>query len=275
MFFGILRYPLQSINQFAIQSDPQDTLGFVITFVILIVLIVFLNVSKRIRNSVIFAGRGLEVKTRTGPKVAGAFYNKIKYMNLGRKEAAVLERILKSDGGNPYANLLNPVKMDENFRLAYKRILREKRADDIQTSLLELFAIRNVVELAISTGKNTKEKNIVRDFRRKNTNIGCKIYLVTMKNTKGQKKLVLRPDITYQGNIHNISQGGCAIMAAAVLKINSLVKIDFNIGRQAGAALGQIIRINKEANRFIYHIKFLKLSKQTIVDINIFIFDYS
>jgi hypothetical protein len=64
-------------------------------------------------------------------------------------------------------------------------------------------------------------------------------------------------------------------MAINALAINNLVKIDFSIGKQANAALGQIIRINKETNRSVYHIKFLKLSKQTIIDLNAFIFGYN
>jgi hypothetical protein len=275
MFSWTHPYILQSISQFAIKSDPPDVVGFIVTFAIIIALIIFMNVSKRIKNSAIFKGSGVEIKTRTGLKLDRTFYGKVKYLDLSKKEAAVLEKILKSDGGSPYANLLSSVKIDENFRLAYRKILREKRIDDAQADLLELFSIRNVVEMALLTEKTRTGKKVIRNFRRKNTNINCKIYLVTINNSKSQKKLVLQRDSMYPGIIQNISQGGCAMIAVGTLKINGMIKIDFNIGKQADAALGQIIRINKEAGNFIYHIKFLKLSKQTILDINTFIFEYN
>jgi hypothetical protein len=275
MFSWIHPYILQSISQFAIKSNPTDVVGFIVTFAFLIVLIVFMNVSKRIKSSAIFNGRGVEIKTGTGLKLDRTFYGKVRYLDLSKKEAAILEKILKSDGGNPYANLLNSVKVDENFRLAYRKIVREKRMDEAQADLLELFSIRNTVEMGLLTEKKGTGKKLIRNFRRKNTNINCKIYLVIVNDSKSQKKLVLQHDPMYPGIIQNISQGGCAMIAAGIFKINSMIKIDFNIGKQSDAALGQIIRINKETRNFIYHIKFLKLSKQTILDINTFIFEYN
>ncbi|MDR3356784.1 MAG: PilZ domain-containing protein [Spirochaetaceae bacterium] len=275
MFFMTHLYRLQSITQFEIQSNPADTIGFVITFTALIALIVFMNVSKRIKNSAVFKGKGIAIKTKAGPKIDGAFYNKVKFLGISKNEAYILEKTLRSNGGDPYTNLLSDAKVDENFKLAYKKILREKRADDAQAELLELFSVRNTVELYLSSERNSG-KEALRNFRRKITNINCKFYLVLAKDepSKGKKKLVLQNGTTYMGIIQNISQGGCAIMTPHVLKINTLIKIEFSVSRHSGAALGQIVRINREAGISIYHIKFLKLSKQTILDINEFIFDY-
>jgi hypothetical protein len=275
MLFGTPLYRLQ-VAKFAIDSRPSDLIGFIITFALLIALIVFLNVSKRIKNSAAFKGKGVKIRAGTGLKVDGSFYGKIKYLNLTKKEASVLQKTLESDGGDPAASLLDIAKVDENFRLAYKKIVREKAAEDAQADLLELFSIRNAVELFLAAEKNTMGKNIVRNFRRKNTNINCNVYLVVMKNvdSKTPKKLVMQRDPVYPGVIQNISQGGCAIIGSGVLKSNSMIKIDFNIESHTGAALGQIMRINKEANQFIYHIKFLKLAKQTIIDLNTFVFGY-
>jgi hypothetical protein len=279
MFSWIHPYSLQAISQFEIQSDPLDVFGFVIVLAVIIALIIFMNISKRIRNSDVFKGKGMAVKIGTNLKVDINFYNKVKYLGLSKKEAAVLEKILKSDTtgtGNPYDILSDRARVDENFKLAYKRILREKRDEDALADILELFAIRNAVELFLVSDKNMPVKNIARNFRRKDTNINCKICLVVMKSTNSNapQKLVLQRDAVYVGLIQNISQGGCSIIAANILKINNLIKIDFNIEARAGAALGQVVRINKEANKFIYHIKFLKLSKQTIIDLNAFIFGY-
>jgi hypothetical protein len=279
MVFLTHLYRLQGINQFAIKSSPADAIGFIVTFAILTALIVFMNVSKRIKDSAAFKGKGVKIKTGTGLKVDSTFYGKIKYLNLSKKEAAVLQKILGSDGGDPAGNLLNSAKVDENFGLVYRRIVREKTAEDAQDAqadLLELFSIRNAVELFLASEKNTTGKNVVRNFRRINTNIDCKIYLVIMNNesSKAKKKLVIQHDSVCPGIIQNISQGGCSMIGPSVLKINSLVKIDFNIDGHTVAALGQIMRINKEANKFIYHIKFLKLSRQAVIDLNTFVFGY-
>jgi hypothetical protein len=277
MLFLTHLYHLQSITQFTIVPNPADVIGFVITFALLIALMIFMNVSKWIKNTAAFKGEGVWIKLKTGPKVDRSFYRKVKYLSLTKKEAAVLQKILGSDGGDPAVNLLDIAKVDENFRLDYKKILREKTPEDARDDLLELFSIRNAIELSLATEKNITGKNIVRNFHRKNTNITCKIYLVLLKNVNlnGKKKLVLQHDTVYPGIIQGISQGGCSILAPGVLKSNSFIKIDFDIESHTGAALGQIMRINKEANQFIYHIKFLKLSKQTIIDLNTFVFEYS
>jgi hypothetical protein len=276
VFLYIHPHRLQYLPQFEIKSNPLDVIGFIVTFAFLIALIVFMNVSKRIRNSAAFKGEGIEIKIGSGLKVDGNFYNKVKRFGLSRKEAAVLEEILKSDTGDPYEILLDHAKLDENFELAYKRILRENSAEEAQTDLLELFTIRNAVELFLAAEKSIPAKNALRNFRRKSTNINCEIYLVITEgaNSKSRKKLVLQPDTMHAGIIQNISQGGCSIMTTDVLKISSLIKINFKIGSQVSAALGQVVRINKEAREYIYHIKFLKLSKQTIIDLNAFIFEY-
>jgi hypothetical protein len=272
-----MRPYLLQLSQIEIKSSPADAIGFFVVFCMLVALIIFLNVSKKIKNSDVFKGKGLNIKTNLRV-VDNNFYKHVKYIGLSKREASVLEKILKESGNNPVDVLGDSAKIDECFKYRYTKLMRENRSDEALPDILELFSIRNALEYFIATENNNLGNNIVRNFRRKNIKSECFFYLVIMTNirvdSKVKKKLRVETDNRYSGIMLNISQGGCALSMVNNVKAGNMIKIEFNIGREHITALGQILRLNKEDGRWIYHVKFLKLPKKSIVALNAYIFEY-
>ncbi|MDR2802863.1 MAG: PilZ domain-containing protein [Treponema sp.] len=272
-----MRPYLLQLSQVEIKSSPLDVIGFILVFFLLIALIVFLNVSKKIKNSSVFKGKGVNIKTNLHI-VDNNFYKHVKYMGLTKREASVLERVLKETGEDPLAILNNGAKIDECFKYEYAKLIRESHSDEALPDMVELFSIRNALEYFIATENNNLSHNIVRNYRRKNIKSECFFYLVIMTNIRVnstvKKKLRVETDNRYPGLILNISQGGCALSMANNVKAGNMIKIEFNIGKEHIAALGQILRLNKDGSKWIYHVKFLKLPKKSLVAINAYIFEY-
>jgi hypothetical protein len=271
-------YFLQSISEFEIKTSPLDIAGFVIVFCLLTALIIFMNTSERIKKNAVLNGKGIDIKLKERVHVDANFFSKVKYLGLNKHEASVLEKTLNIDGENPSAVLLDAAKVNECFKYACNKILRDKNPnDDAQQQLLELFSIRNAVEYGYAVKKKQTDKTIARSYSRKSLASPCTIYKVIMKTTSGKpggkKTLDIQKDAVYSGTVVNVSQGGCAVSAANNIRIGSLIKTDFKISSEPVTALCQILRSNKDGSNWVYHVKFLKLSKKSLLTLNMFIFD--
>jgi hypothetical protein len=264
--------------EFKIQPNPLDAAGFIIVLASLIGLIIFLNVSKRVKNSIIFNDKGIVIKKKTHIKVDGHFYNEVKHIGLNKREAAVLEKILKENGEDTISVLHDEAKVDEYFKHTYQNTLREYTGEEALPVLMDLFSIRNAIEYFYANERNASGKAIVRNYRRKSIKSPCVFYLVISVNKDekpgSQKKLVVEEDCKYEGNMLDISQGGCAISIKQHIKTGQMIKIEFTLSIHKIAALGQIILLNKDGNNWIYHIKFLRLSNKSLVALNAYIFEY-
>ncbi|MDR2658442.1 MAG: PilZ domain-containing protein [Spirochaetaceae bacterium] len=271
-------YLLQSIMQFKIQSNPSDTAGFLIAFVVLAALIIFLNVSRKIRNSAVFRGEGVVIPKKPHIHIDKDFYQKVKFIGLDKRETAFLEKILEESDEDPFTVLQNSAKTDECFKQMHDNIIREKHGEDAIPELMDLFSIRNAVEYFYANEAKPYSKNVIRNYRRRNINCVIIFYLViTIKQRSKfttQKKLVVEDDCKYLGNMMNISQGGCAISMKQYVKAGQMIKIEFTINMNKITALAQILRLNKNVDNWIYHIKFLRLSKKSLVALNEYIFEY-
>jgi hypothetical protein len=271
-------YLLQSVSEFQIHTSRWDIFGFIAVFVLLAALIIYMNTSDRIKKNAILRGKGVDIKIIERSHVDANFFNKVKYLGLNKKEASILERTLNVNGEDPSTVLWDAAKVDEYFRYAYTKITRDKNPDDIQQQLLELFSIRNAIEYAYAVKKSEINNTTARSFFRKSLTVPYVAYKVIMKNTSGksgrQKKLVIQNDAAYSGTFVNVSQDGCEVSSVNNIRTGSLIKIDFKIGNEPVTALGQILRSNKDGANWVYNIKFLKLSKKSLITLNIFVFNY-
>jgi hypothetical protein len=271
-------YLLQSLTQFKIPDNPKDSIGFVIAVVLFVALIIFMNVSKAVRNSFIFREKGLDIKKMIGQRVNSGFYKAIKNSGLDKKQALELQKILSSDGSDPLEILRDSASVDMIFNRVYNNLLQEGSFEEVEQKLLKLFLLRNGIEYLYSAEKHGNENGFARGYRRMQVDINCIFYMVTIKTIRvkmrAQKKLYVVADTKYSGRMLDISQGGCAVMAGQSIAIGSFIKIEFIINKTPVAALGKILRLNKSGGRWVYHIRFLKLSKKSIVILNAFIFGY-
>jgi hypothetical protein len=271
-------YPLQSLTEFQIQPNPKGTIAFIIGFILLAGIIIFLNVSKAVKRSAAFRGQPVNIPLLK--KFAKAsFFKLAKHYKLNKSEAIFLEKKLIESGAQDIVSILrSKEKTGEYFKRIYQQITREQQPEETEAELSRLFDIRNTIEyfqLAADTGQGN---HVMRNFRRKQNSTAVHFFLVirTQKKSgfKTVKKLILENNTQYEGTMFDVSLGGCSFSSNQSIKAGSLVKIEFNAQKANITALCQVMRINKNNKTNVYHVKFLKLSKKSILALNVFVFDY-
>ncbi|MDR0383548.1 MAG: PilZ domain-containing protein [Spirochaetaceae bacterium] len=271
-------YMLQSLTEFEITTDPKNVIGFFISLALFVALLIYMNLSKKVRESKVFKGEGVDIIKPRKPGGDPNFYKAIKNSGLNKAEAEKLEKILSFSGGDPLEILRDSAKMDACFQHSRDIVLRETPPENVQREMLEFFSIRNAIEYFLVMNENRSKEAVIHRFRRKQTNIACGFYLVVTKKVrvkfKTKIKLVLSKNPRHTGTMLNVSQSGCAIMAKQNIKADSFLKIEFNVNGTPIAALGKIRRLNRDGDYWIYHVKFLKLSGNSLIALNMFIFDY-
>ncbi|MCL2759463.1 MAG: PilZ domain-containing protein [Treponema sp.] len=113
-----------------------------------------------------------------------------------------------------------------------------------------------------------------RRFRRRQAVIQCSLYLVFVEGT-GKKQRLIVDKRRLQGNIADVSVGGCSIKIMAPVQVGARFKIEFTHGDLNVAALGQILRTNRTGMNSIIHVKFLKVSQKSMNAINAFVYEYA
>lgn len=113
-----------------------------------------------------------------------------------------------------------------------------------------------------------------RRFRRKQTVIACVCFFVYVEGS-GKKQRLIVDKRRFNGNIMDISVGGCSIKTTAAVNGGARLKIEFKQGDSTIAALGQVLRTNRTGINTIIHVKFLRASLRTMNIINTFVYDYA
>jgi c-di-GMP-binding flagellar brake protein YcgR len=113
-----------------------------------------------------------------------------------------------------------------------------------------------------------------RRFRRKQASVSSSMYLVIVEGS-GKKQRLIADKRKLQGNIADISVGGCSIKTMTPIQVGARFKIEFLLCDVNLAALGQVLRTNRTGANTIIHIKFLKLSQKSMNVINSFVYEYS
>ena len=112
-----------------------------------------------------------------------------------------------------------------------------------------------------------------RRFRRRQAVIACSMYLVYVEGS-GKKQRLVVDKRRLQGNIADISVGGCSIKTMAPVQVGARFKIEFTQSDSNIAALGQVLRSNKSGMSTVIHVKFLKVSLNSMNLINAFVYEY-
>ena len=118
-----------------------------------------------------------------------------------------------------------------------------------------------------------------RQTRRRQIDLRCEFFFVKLiESGKGKNKtsrLVVSPK-KFNGNIRDISAGGCSIRTAVPVPAGSRLKIGCNLGNSnIITVLGLVIRSNRSATGTVLHIKFLKVPMRAFNSINTLVFGYN
>jgi len=113
-----------------------------------------------------------------------------------------------------------------------------------------------------------------RRFRRRQAAIACFMNLVYVEGS-GKKSRLIVDKRRINGNIADISVGGCSIKSMAPVQVGARFKIEFVQRNATVAALGQVLRTNRTGVSTTIHVKFLKVSQRSMNIINAFVYEYA
>ena len=113
-----------------------------------------------------------------------------------------------------------------------------------------------------------------RRYRRKQTSIACFLFLVYVEGS-GKKQRLVVDKRRLQGNIADISVGGCSMKVMAPVQVGARLKIELSPGDEKVAVLGQTLRSNRTGAGTIVHVRFLRISEKSMNVINAFVYEYA
>jgi hypothetical protein len=262
-------------NTSSYDDNPWRILAFVIGVGVIVTVIIFLNISKAVKNSKAFNSGEIKIK-KSNPEEE-SFYKYAEGYQLRKDEIKFLWNLLRSGRGDPGEIFTDKNTLDSTFKTHYQQMWKEsERSKSTLKDLVQLFEIRNCI--AYFQNVTPDRGRTIRRYIRKEASFSCNCILVnevkTKKGSKMLKSLVLT-NTAFAGTVLDLSAGGCAFTATANIKAGAMLKIDTTTGKDRKAsALGEVIRVNKSAGTIIFHIRFLKIMPKSICIISAYIFGY-
>jgi hypothetical protein len=269
----------RELSEFKIQPKPIHGVIFLIGVAVVVFVMIYLNKSKKIKNSTIFKSGAVETPQMTThialPKGLRDAAGKYGLDNEEMRFLAVLCDKAKIDITRVFDSVET---IDTEFSQVIRMLSRE---DNAAENTAKLFTIRNKIEYYLSAEKNAQGSSGKAPHRYKRVSVGIPVafYVVIVTETRQGFKTVRKlslADEKFLGNFLDISAGGCAIESEKCqgVKIGTRIKIDFKLGKSDYAALGQVVSIEKRRSGIVLHTRFLKASEKSLNAINTFVFNY-
>lgn len=263
------------LSDFRIQPKPIQGVIFVLGLAAIIFLIVYLNKSKKVKNSPIFQTGTID-KAELGKLVVKGMGKIARKYGLDAVEQRTLARAL-NNAGIELSGLFDSIDSIDN---GFSRMVSvQSREDDGEQTVANLFSIRNKVEYYFSASEDAAQGNkaVPRRYRRLKADIPISFYLVSVTESRQGIKKVKKLSLDNQklsGNILDISVGGCSISTRNTVAAGARIKVEFKIGKAPATALAMILRVNNDSSGNVLHTRFLKVPERTLNAINALIYNY-
>ncbi|MCX8058685.1 MAG: PilZ domain-containing protein [Spirochaetes bacterium] len=101
-----------------------------------------------------------------------------------------------------------------------------------------------------------------RKFLRKEAQFYITYSFAYQKVSPDNKTKIIIDTAEYDGTVIDISAGGVSFETMKESKANQLIKLTIYMQRNNINAIGKIIRVTKKNNKYIYYVKFIKISPQ-------------
>ncbi|MDR1096456.1 MAG: PilZ domain-containing protein [Spirochaetaceae bacterium] len=270
---------LQGLSDFQIQPKPIQGIIFLAGTAVIVLVVVFLNKSKKVKNSAVFKSGTVKKpelilsENKDLKKATNAY-------GLGPDERKFLDGVFSKMAMDPAAVFDSMRSIDEGFSQAVRALSRDEDAD---ADTAKLFAIRNKIEYYLMAAEAAKDsskvKRAVRRSRRAETNLPVDFQLVVEKEEQAGLKKVRKLSLDgakHAGRILDISSGGCALGTGEPGKTGTRFKIEFKIGKKTSvSALVRVVGVNKNRDGNVLHSRFLKISARSLNAVNAFVYGYS
>jgi len=165
------------------------------------------------------------------------------------------------------------IKIPKGTRLSVLFFTRSNKGFSFETRVIGISDTNRQPALQLAHSNQLRFLS-QRRFRRRSAVIACFLFLVYVEGS-GKKQHLVVDKRRLNGNIADISVGGCSIKTTALIKVGAMFRIEFTQDDNNVAALGQVLRTNQAGASTIIHVRFLKVSKTSMNVINTFVYEYA
>ncbi|MDR0550524.1 MAG: PilZ domain-containing protein [Spirochaetaceae bacterium] len=271
---------LQSLREFKITSNPVTAAVTFGIFGCIAAGFIYLNASQKVQNSNAVRTGKVDI-SKVLPRVSAAFMRICREYGLSHTEAAFLEYLFKIADIRPTEAFRAKDKINENFAAAYRVLKRENQDENADLkNTMSFFSIRNAVEYknSLAIASRGSKNHLPRKYIRKESGAECVFYPVITTKVKNGLKTVIKLTVNnekHKGILLNVSCGGCALSTSENIKPGGKMKLEFKAGRASVAALGNVLRVNKNTQGSVLHIQFLKVPARSMTALNAYIYGYN
>jgi hypothetical protein len=268
---------MPGLSDFQIQPKPVQGVVFVVGLVVVVLIIVYLNKSKKVKNSAVFRTGTID-KTNLGALAVKGMMKVVRKYGLDAVEQKALVKAM-DNAGLSVPDVFNSV---DDINNGFSRMITAlNREDDAEQTIANLFSIRNKIEYYLSSNMEVETpegpKVAQRRYRRVKVNIPISFYHVSVNESrqglKKTQKLSLDAEKLF-GNMLDISAGGCSVKTRSSVKAGSRIKVEFKHGKTSVVALAMILRVNDDHSDNVLHARFIKVPVKTLNAINALVYNY-
>jgi len=173
---------------------------------------------------------------------------------------------------SPKNVLGSQIKIQRGTRLSILFFNKNNKGFSFETRVIGYSSYNGHPVMQLAHSNNIKFLSH-RRYRRRQTVIACFLNLVYVEGS-GKKQRLIVDKRRLQGNIADISVGGCSMKIMAPVQVGARFKIEFMHGDSNVAALGQVLRSNRTGMNTVIHVKFLKIPQKSMNTINAFVYEY-
>lgn len=178
----------------------------------------------------------------------------------------------------PRTALGNPIHLSSGTKVSLAFFTKSSKGFSFDSRVLGTADTFRGLALRLAHANRIKPL-VQRRFRRKQTTVMCVFSLVFADETKVGRKRVTKLTVDrrrYNGNILDVSIGGCSIRTSSSIPVGSRLKITIYISDDMTVdVLGQVLRTNRSGTAgTVMHIKFLKIPRKAMNAINALVFGF-
>ncbi|MDR1319394.1 MAG: flagellar brake protein [Treponema sp.] len=233
------------------------------------------------RLSLLFSTRNLLEANSSGGGAASTRQlpeNTAAVLGVGKDNYPV--RVISTKGENlvienPHNALGTPLRLPRGGKVILSFFTKSSKGFSFESRILGTAdsADGPVLQLVHS---NLVRRLSQRKFRRRQLVLPTNFYFVYVEDTghkKGKKMVVDKRRLN--GNILDISVGGCSMKTNVPVPSGTRLKIEFIHENGVNvAALGQVLRTNRTGISTIMHVKFLRIPRKSLNVINALVYEY-
>ncbi|MDR1443722.1 MAG: PilZ domain-containing protein [Treponema sp.] len=190
-------------------------------------------------------------------------------------------RVVSSQGAyllveNPVTAQGDAVSVNQNKRITLSFFTKSSNSFSVTSTVYGTTKVPGNGNALQVVHSNAIRRLSQRRFRRRQITIPAEFSQVHLENAnhRHEQKLVVDKKKT-AGKILDLSVEGCSIQTPSAVSAGVQIRINFTAGNQLIGALGEVLRTNRDKTGTVMHIKFLRVPRKSLNQINALVFEYA